>query len=158
MVLKMLYRLMLAAALTFALQAQDKLVLPEAPGRDTTQRLCGNTCHGVATWINKRESREGWDAVIEDMIRRGARAEDNDWADVSDYLAKAFNKSVPIRININLLPFKPLAQSLGIPEDMAKEIVKYRNANGKFASFEDLLKVPGVDAKLLEAKKSKMEF
>jgi competence protein ComEA len=155
----MMFRLLLAAStLSLALSAQDKFTLPDGPGRDTTQKLCGNTCHGVATWINKRESREGWDAVIEDMIRRGARAEDNDWADVSDFLAKHFNKTVPVRINVNLLPFKPLAQSLGVSEDQAKEIVKYRSANGKFTGFEDLLKVPNIDVKALEAKKTKIEF
>lgn len=69
--------------------APDKL--PEGPGRATTQRLCGS-CHGIGNFIRRRETRDGWNAVIEDMIRRGAQGQDEEWLEVSDYLYAQFPK------------------------------------------------------------------
>jgi competence ComEA-like helix-hairpin-helix protein len=43
-----------------------------------------------------------------------------------------------------------------VPESQA--IVTYREANGSFKEWRDLLKVPGLDAKKVEAKKEMMAF
>ena len=51
-----------------------------------------------------------------------------------------------------------LATGLEIPEKEAAAIVRYRDEKGKFKTFEDLGKVPGIDASKLEAKKSRLDY
>lgn len=149
---------LLLSLFTLEAQAADKPKLPDGPGRETTEKLCG-ACHGVGLFINRRESRESWNGIIEDMIRRGMKGEDEEFGEVSDYLAVHLSKNSPApKLKINEATLKTIASALEISEDQGTAVVKYRVANGKFKSLEDLLKVPGLDAKSIEAKKDKIEF
>jgi mono/diheme cytochrome c family protein len=62
--------------------------LPEAPGRDTLQRVCG-TCHPATIVLGHGMTREGWGQVVASMITRGAKGSPEDFATVTDYLARA---------------------------------------------------------------------
>lgn len=134
--------------------ADDAKKLPEGPGRATAQRLCGS-CHGFANFVRRRETRDGWNTVIEDMIRRGAKGEEEEWAEVSDYLVAQFS---PVAVNVNRATAALIAESLGLKEETAAAIVRYRDANGPFKAFEDLEKVPGLRISSLETKRAEIEF
>ncbi|UCD36106.1 MAG: helix-hairpin-helix domain-containing protein [Nitrospiraceae bacterium] len=54
------------------------------------------------------------------------------------------------KININEATVKELSGLPGIGKKKAEAIVAYRNEKGKFASVEDLRKVEGIGAKLLD--------
>ena len=141
-----------------ASMAQEKPKLPDGQGKPATEKLCGS-CHGVGIFINRRESREGWNGIIEDMIHRGMKGEDEEFGEVSDYLSQFLSKSTPgAKVNLNQGSAKAIVSTLGIPETQATAIVKYRVANGKFKSLEDLLKVPGIDTAAIESLKAKFEF
>jgi competence protein ComEA len=150
-----------AAFLLFAastILAADKPKLPEGPGKAVTIKLCGS-CHATELVMNRRETVDGWSAVIEDMIRRGAKGSDDEFGEVLDYLVANFPKTAAApKINVNKAVAKDLATGLGITDAQAAAIVQYREANGNFKSVEDLQKVPGIDSSLIEAKKSKLEF
>ncbi|WP_321474671.1 c-type cytochrome [uncultured Paludibaculum sp.] len=60
--------------------------LPEGPGRDVTQRVCGSTCHGPDTIMGKGRSREQWTAVVNAMVARGAKANDAELVQIAEYL------------------------------------------------------------------------
>ena len=153
----MKYLLMMTMLLPAA-AADEKPKLPDGQGKATTEKLCG-TCHGVGIFINRRESREGWNGIIEDMLHRGMKGEDEDLGEVSDYLSQFLSKTAPgAKVNMNLGSAKAIMSTLGIPEAQATAIVKYRLANGKFKSLEDLLKVPGLDAAAIECQKAKFDF
>ena len=136
----------------------DKPKLPEGPGKAATIKLCGS-CHAAELVMNRRETIEGWSGVVEDMIRRGAKGSDDEFGEVVDYLAGNFPKSAAVaKINVNKAGAKDLASALGITDEQANAIVQYRETKGDFKSIEDLQKVPGIDASVIEAKKSKLEF
>jgi competence protein ComEA len=138
--------------------AAEKPVLPDGPGKDTTQRVCG-ACHAAELVMNRRESREGWSGVIEDMIRRGTKGTDEEFGEVADYLVTHFSKSNPLpKINVNKATAEDLNMMLKIPKDQSAAIIKHRESNGDFKSVEDIQKVPGVDAALIEAKKNRLTF
>jgi competence protein ComEA len=138
--------------------AAEKPKLPDGPGKETTQKVCGS-CHAAELVMNRRESREGWSGVIEDMIMRGTKATDEEFGEVADYLVANFPKSRPLpKVNVNKATAGELAVVLAIPDDKAEAIVEYRNQKGEFKSLEDLQKVPGLEARLVTAKKNRLEF
>jgi competence protein ComEA len=148
-------RLLFLCALGATLFAADNTKqLPEGPGRATAQRICGS-CHGFGNFVRRRETRDGWNAVIEDMIRRGAKGEEEEWAEISDYLVAQFS---PVRVNVNQATAAALAEALNLKPEQAAAIVKHREVNGAFKAFEDLQKVPGLDAAALETKKSNIDY
>jgi len=67
--------------------AQDPL--PEAPAKKTVEAVCGS-CHDVDTAIGEKHDKAGWQAVIATMVNRGARASDQEFDAIIEYLAKYF--------------------------------------------------------------------
>jgi mono/diheme cytochrome c family protein len=61
--------------------------LPDAPGRDTMQRVCG-TCHPATIVLGRGMTREGWGQVVASMITRGAKGSPADFETVTDYLGR----------------------------------------------------------------------
>jgi len=57
------------------------------------------------------------------------------------------------KININKTAAEELTQLKGIGAAYAERIVQFREANGPFASPEDIMKVPGIAVKIFEANK-----
>ena len=101
------------------LAADNTKQLPEGPGRAVTQRICGS-CHGFGNFVRRRESRDGWNNVIEDMIRRGAKGEEEEFAEISDYLVAQFS---PVRVNVNQATAQAIAEGLNIKPAHAEAIV-----------------------------------
>lgn len=62
--------LLLASHAALAQQAKP-LGFPDAPGRETTMKLCFQ-CHSDAMWRDHRQDRRGWEGVIYRMVGRGA--------------------------------------------------------------------------------------
>jgi len=61
--------------------------LPEAPNRETVQRLCSG-CHPPQIVLARGMTREQWGSVVSNMISRGAKGSDEEFAQVVDYLAQ----------------------------------------------------------------------
>jgi competence protein ComEA len=136
----------------------DPPKLPDGPGKATFEKVCGN-CHGVEVALSRRETKDGWNAIIDDMIQRGAQASDDDFGAVSEYLAANFSKTTPGgKININTSTAKEIATVLEVTEDQATAIVRYRDEKGEFHSAMDLGKAPGMDAAKVDAKKARLTF
>ena len=65
-------------------------VMPDGPGKDLVQRVCGATCHGSELVMGKGYTRDAWGAVVNGMVSRGAKASDTELTQIVDYLAKSF--------------------------------------------------------------------
>lgn len=144
--------------MTFFCAALFAITLPEAPGKATTEKLCG-ACHGVNTFVNRRETKEAWTELVEDMLRRGLEGDDAELSEITNYLATNLSKDAPSpRVNVNRTNARDLATGLGITETKARLIVKFRETNGLFKSIEDLLKVPGIGMRAVESKRTLIDF
>ena len=136
----------------------QSLKLPDGPGKDVTQKVCG-ACHGAELVIGRQEERETWGAIVEDMIQRGATGTDDEMYQVVDYLATNFSKTSPVmKINVNKATAKDLQAGLRLTDKQAAAIVQRRTEKGDFKSLEELEKVPGVDAAKIEASKNRLAF
>jgi mono/diheme cytochrome c family protein len=60
--------------------------LPEGPNRETVQRIC-SACHPAQIVLGRGMTREQWGSIVSNMISRGAKGSDDEFAEVVDYLA-----------------------------------------------------------------------
>jgi competence protein ComEA len=148
------YRLTLILALAAApIFAQT---LPDGPGKDTTQQICGN-CHGVDMVVEHRQTRDEWTATIQKMIESGAEGTPEQFKSILDYLTKNFGPAAP-SINVNKASAADLVSGLGLTEKEAAAIVKYRTDKGAFKAVDDLKKVPDLDFKKIDAQRARLVF
>lgn len=134
--------------------ADDKPQLPDAPGKEVTQRLCSK-CHGVQIVLGKPHSEEGWGAIVADMVQRGAEGSEDDLYQVVQYLTK--NIKAPAKVNVNKATAEVLESGLGLTAKEAEALVAAREKS-EFKSVDDLKKVAGVDPAKIEAKKAILAF
>jgi cytochrome c oxidase cbb3-type subunit III len=67
--------------------ASAKAGLPDAPGKDTVERVCG-ACHSPNIVAGRGLTRQQWSEMVSSMISRGAKGTQAEFAQVIDYLTK----------------------------------------------------------------------
>jgi competence protein ComEA len=102
------------------------------------------------------KTREEWGAVVGEMVADGAQGTDEEFNQIVDYLATHFPKTS--KINVNKAAASDLMSGLELSAKEAEALVHYREEKGNFKSVEDVEKVPGLDAKKIEAKKDRLVF
>jgi competence ComEA-like helix-hairpin-helix protein len=127
--------------------------LPDGKGKDKVESVCG-ACHGLEGVMAMNNTKTAWQDLIEDMRGRGADGSEDDFKTIATYLAKYYG---PI-VQVNKAAAKDLQEQLDLSGDEAAAIVKYRDANGGIKDWDDLAKVPGLDAKKLEPLKKRLKF
>jgi competence protein ComEA len=120
-------------------QSNEQL-LPAGPEKEKMVKLCVG-CHEIDLVVARRHTREEWDGVVEDMIARGSKGTDAELSLVTEYLNKYLGK-----VCINSATAGELQDRLKISEHDAQAIVAWREQHGKFKNFEEVRKVPGLDA------------
>jgi competence protein ComEA len=130
---------------------------PPGEGREAVMRLCVK-CHSPNIILASGQTRVGWENTITKMARLGAVGSDDDFSDIADYLTAHFPPSSVQKIFVNMASDKQFASILGISVDDGKAIVDYRDKIKGFKSIDDMKKVPGVDAKKIDAKKDNLVF
>jgi len=145
-----------ATAVLAVFAADDPMQsMPDGPGRDAVGKVC-TQCHGMDNIRKMRLDKDGWSDEISQMIDRGAEGSDDEISAVTDYLVAHFGKDS--KVLMNSAPIAELKAVLGFSTDEAKAIVAWRAQNGDFRDWQDVSKVPGVDASKVEAKKDLMAF
>lgn len=110
-------------------------------------------CHDAARITAVRRTSTEWEEVINKMIERGATGTEKDFDDVHGYLVRNFGK-----LFINVAAPDEITTILHLSEKDAQGIVAYRKANGPFADFEAVRKVPDIDLKKLDEHKDAIAF
>ena len=126
--------------------------LPGGPAKNLVTAVCG-ACHDVDTAVGERRTKAGWQATVDAMVNRGARATDDEIKTVIEYLARYFGV-----VNVNRATAQEIADVLEVPATNAEAIVQYRAQNGDFTDLDGLKKVPGLDAKTLDERKDRIAF
>lgn len=130
--------------------------LPDGPGKEITEQLCGN-CHEATIVQAHRQSRDEWVATIQKMMAAGAQGSEDQFLAVLTYVSKNFGPAAA-RVNVNQASAAELESGLGLLAKEAAQIVKYRTDKGSFKAIEDLKNVPDLDFKKIEAQKERLVF
>lgn len=129
--------------------------MPDGPGKDTTVRVCG-ICHEPRRAAALRLTRDGWTQVVDDMVKRGARATDDERVEIVDYLTEHFLGESPRPINLNTAPSIDLESVVGLLRSEARRLIAYREKNGPCKTIEDFKNIEGVDFAKLEAARDRV--
>jgi cytochrome c5 len=65
--------------------------LPDGPGKATLIKVCTD-CHGAEVVTGMSHDRQGWKEIVDQMLEKGATADEKQIKEIIDYLAKAFPK------------------------------------------------------------------
>jgi len=68
--------------------------LPPGPGHDLTVRVC-SACHSPDLAASQRLSEQEWNSLVQNMSARGAVATDEEFDEITGYLARSFPRSTP---------------------------------------------------------------
>lgn len=80
-----------ALLLAASLEAQD---LPDGAGKDLVMNVC-TVCHDLMRVTSKRKTKEEWNDIVDQMATKGAKASDEEFDTIVNYLAKNFGKDKP---------------------------------------------------------------
>ena len=130
-------------------------VLPDAPGRDITVKLC-STCHAAETVASVRHTPEGWRDVIAKMVAAGAEGTEQELETVHQYLSTQFPAEAEKALNLNTASAIELESVAGLLRKEAAALIAHREKNGPCKKLEDLKKVSGLDFKKIEARKERL--
>jgi competence protein ComEA len=144
------------AALAFS-QTKPSPTLPEGPGKAVVEKMCKG-CHGLENVVRSRRTKDKWSDIVDDMIARGAKGTDSEADEVVDYLSTHFGGEAVQKVNVNKASAPELTSALDISAADANTIVRYRADHGSFKSIQELMKVPGIDAKKIESIRDRVEF
>jgi cytochrome c5 len=80
---------LLSSHLAFA--GPNSAQLPDGPGKTTVQKICSG-CHAPEIVLGHRDTKEGWEQIVSNMVEKGANGTDDEFNTIIDYLAAHFPK------------------------------------------------------------------
>jgi competence protein ComEA len=113
---------------------------------------CG-ACHDSERIVSRRRSKAEWQDLIGQMIDKGAIGDEKSFQTIFEYVRRYYGK-----VSINSATADEITITLGLSDKDAQAILDYKKANGNFADYAALAKVPGIDTKTLEAHKDALDF
>ena len=110
--------------------------------------------------MSQKLTRTQWEAVVGQMVDIGAPASDAEFTQIVNYLAANYGPAAPAKakVNVNTASAKELADGLSLTAADGDAIVAYRTKSGKFATLDDVKKVPGIDTAKIDAAKDRISF
>jgi competence protein ComEA len=145
--------LLAGAAVCAGTVVAQEASFPEAPGREVFQAVC-SACHEPARVLDKQWTRAEWKDKVLEMLQEEPDVTEKEREQIVDYLARNFTK----RVNVNKAAAQEIETGLEISAKEAAAIVGYREKNGAIKSLDDLKKVPGLEARVVEANQRRVEF
>lgn len=132
--------------------------LPDGKGKELILRACIG-CHKADEIAAYRFTRDEYHSIVYRMGDRGAQATKAELDVIADYLFENFPKvEDATKINVNKATAQQIAMGLGLTNEEAEAVVKYRERHGDFHAWGDLLTIYGVDGKKIAAAKDKISF
>jgi cytochrome c5 len=72
--------------------ANASAVLPKGGAKALVEKTCGTSCHTMGVLASQRTDEKGWNAIVQNMVARGAQASDEQVKVIVNYLTKNFGR------------------------------------------------------------------
>jgi hypothetical protein len=140
----------LGASLALAQQPQPRRqdmaeYLPPGAGKALVAKQC-SACHDLQGTIQLRKSREAWEAIVLDMVARGAPLMLEEVDPLIAYLAEVFGPKAPPLLDVNAAGKDDLLRLAGVTPEAADRLIAHRAAKGPFLSRDEVRSALGLDA------------
>jgi hypothetical protein len=66
--------------------------LPPGGAKALVESTCGTSCHSIEVVTSQRMSEKDWNAIVGNMVARGARASHSEVKTIVEYLAKTVGR------------------------------------------------------------------
>jgi rRNA processing protein Gar1 len=116
---------------------------PGGAGREKVAKEC-SACHDLSGVIKMRKDKAGWEAIVLDMVGRGAPLMIDDVDPIVGYLAEVFGPGAPPFIDVSSATKEDLAKLPGVTPEAADKLIAER-AKGPIASHEQVRTALGLD-------------
>jgi len=123
--------------------------LPPGEGRELVAKHCA-ACHDLRGVVQLRQTPAKWEAVVFDMIGRGAPIFMDEALPIVDYLSKALGPDAPPLADVNSARREDLMKLPGISPERADRLIAHRSANGPWSSRDEVRAVLGLDERDFE--------
>ena len=124
--------------------------LPPGQGKELVVEQCGN-CHTLEPTVQLRQSLEGWEGTVYDMIGRGAPIFLDEAKEMIAYFSDVFGPDSPPFIDVNRASKDELVKVPGITAELADQWLAHREANGPLASRDQLREILGLEQEAFES-------
>jgi hypothetical protein len=123
--------------------------LPPGAGKTLVVTQCG-TCHDLQGTIQLRKSREAWEAIVVDMVARGAPLMIEEVDPIIGYLSEAFGPTAPPLVDVNTAGKEDLVKLPGVTPPHADRLIAHRASNGPLTSREQVRTILGIDERTFD--------
>jgi competence protein ComEA len=66
--------------------------LPQGGARALVEKTCGSGCHSIEVVTSQRFNEKEWNAIVQNMVARGAQASEAEIQAIVEYLAKTVGR------------------------------------------------------------------
>lgn len=110
--------------------------LPPGEGKALVARHCA-ACHTLEGSVKLRATKQAWEAVVFDMVARGAPLMLEEVDPIVGYLAAAFGPATPPFVDANTATVDELLKLPGVTPALARQVIEHRQVKGPFLSRDD---------------------
>lgn len=123
--------------------------LPPGQGKELAAQHCSN-CHTLERTVQLRQSRDGWEATVYDMVGRGTPIFLDEAKEIITYFRDVFGPGAPPFIDVNRASRDEWIKVPGITPELADRLLAYRKANGPLASRDQIRGILGLEERAFE--------
>jgi cytochrome c5 len=126
--------------------------LDNDPGDAEAVRDVCTACHSSSQFLGTPRSSSRWEELFGQMARQGAHPNDEQ----VDRIVRYFQRNLMV-VNVNTSPDEELGPTLQTSPEVTAAIT-LRRMQRKFTGIADLATIPGVDRRVLERLKDRLQF
>lgn len=123
--------------------------LPPGAGKDLVAKEC-SSCHTPDGVVRLRATKAGWEAVVLDMVARGAPLMIEDADAIIAYLSTVFGPTAPPLVDVNTAAAGDLVKLPGVTPEHAARAIVHRTEQGRFTSRDQFQTAAGLDEATFE--------
>jgi hypothetical protein len=118
--------------------------LPPGAWKAFVAQRC-SSCHELNGMIQLREPKEEWQALVYDMVARGAPLTVEEADQTVSYLSQAFGTAAPPLVDVNTAARADLLKLPGVTPAVADRLIAHRAAHGPLTSRDQLRSILDLD-------------